>query len=426
VALPSDSDSSNNSASLTLETPRRAPIIAAVTGDGNTWGQRETTCRSSVTLVGRGEPNSIIAVLIGLLKAKTVTTDADGAFRIELGGLPTGRSHIQVQYDGILSPRDPASGQASGLWLDVDPSLPFDPISLSFTDSKGRSYHPPTLGWASVGTNFGAALRAGETYQIGVNSCASDPSQSFSIIFEDILVSSLYDDDGDGRYIGEFNSGSVLKANLATAGELRLDVTSGGATRGFAIALGVASAGAITDSQSGQAIVGANVAALTSGGDLWPAAALGAANPQTSDAGGAYGFGAASDTSRLAASYSGYQPYRSWEIDGAALDQPIRLTPELSGTPDATIYITENGFDPPLLKVRPGALVEWVNLDLAEHTATGTSWDSGALATGGRYLARVGQSGSYNYADAASPLAAGTLFIDGGFSVYLPLVWRYS
>jgi hypothetical protein len=425
VALAGDTNSANDSASVTVETPRRAPIVAAVTGDGNTWGQRETTCRSSVTLVGRGEPNSIIAILIGLLTTKTVTTDASGAFRIEIGNLPTGRSHIQVQYDSIIvSPRDPNTGQPSGLWLDVDPSLPFDPISLSFTDSKGRSYHPPTLGWASAETNFGAALRAGETYQIGVNSCASDPSQSFNVIFEDILVSSLYDDDGDGRYLGEFNSGSVLRANLAAAGELRLDVTSGGATRGFAMALGAAGAGIVTDSQSGQSIAGANVAALISGGDLWPAAALGAANPQASDAGGSYGFGAASDTSRLAASHSGYQPYRSWEIDGAALDQPIRLTPELSGTPDATIYITESGFDPPLLKVRPGALVEWVNLDLAEHTATGTSWDSGALATGGSYRARVGLSGSYSYTDAARPLTAGTLFIDGGFNVYLPLVWR--
>jgi plastocyanin len=267
----------------------------------------------------------------------------------------------------------------------------------------------------------GLRLRPGEPYQVGVDSCLSDPSQSFSIIFEDIMISS-FDDDGDGRYTGSFtyNPGA---ARIAAATSLRIDITSGGAARSFTMPLSNAEAGSVTDSQSGQGIVGATVTALAPSGDAWPAEALGAANPQTSSASGGYSFGAASDTSRIAVSVSGYQPYRSWEIAGAALDRAIRLTPEMSGTPDATIYITANGFNPPLLTVRPGALVEWVNLDLAEHSATAATWESGALVAGGRYRMRVGQA-TISYHDAANARSTGTLLIDGRSTVYLPLVLR--
>jgi hypothetical protein len=424
VALAGDSNGANNSASLTLERPRRQIILAARAAGGAAWGQRDSTCRAGVDLAGQAEPNAIIAILIGLVPAGTVTADASGDFSYRLDGLEAGRHHIQAMYNGVVSPRDPASGLATGLRLDVDPSLPIDPLSLGFTDSKGRTYHPQTLGYSFGVTQTGILLRAGETYQVAVDSCVEGQRQSLKYLLEDALLSGLHDDDGDGRYTGSFtyNSPAARAAALAASGELRLDVTSGGTTRSFTSTLDTA-AGRVVDAASGQPLTGAAVSALTEAGGLWPAAALGAANPQTTGADGAYGLGAAGGTSRIAASRSAYQPYVSWDLDGASLDRVIGLTPELAGTPDATVYITDSGFQPALLTVRPGALVEWVNLGLSDHTATGAGWDSGALASGARYRARIGQADAYTYADAANELAAGAILVES-LAVYLPLVRR--
>lgn len=69
MELNGDTDPSDNRASVSVRGARRAPIVAAIAGDGTNWGRADTTCRTSVELVGRGEPNSIIAILIGLVQS---------------------------------------------------------------------------------------------------------------------------------------------------------------------------------------------------------------------------------------------------------------------------------------------------------------------------------------------------------------------
>ena len=52
----------------------------------------------------------------------------------------------------------------------VDPSLPIDPLSLTFTDSQGRSFHPQTLDFSGGPQGSNVFLQVGEMYEIGVNS----------------------------------------------------------------------------------------------------------------------------------------------------------------------------------------------------------------------------------------------------------------
>jgi hypothetical protein len=97
----------------TLTTPWR---IASITG-------RAATCRAEQTLRGRAEPNRIIAILIGLVQVGTVTSDAAGNFSYNVT-LPNGCHRVSARYAQpgvsaaqleIVSPRDAASGQATGI-----------------------------------------------------------------------------------------------------------------------------------------------------------------------------------------------------------------------------------------------------------------------------------------------------------------------
>ena len=107
-----------------------------------------------------------------------------------------------------MSPR----GQPTGL-IDVDPSLPFDPKSLTFTDSQGRMHPSADAGFRGAPVRPARLpSRAGETYEVGVNSCSNVPNQNFKVTFEDIIVSSLRDDDGDGRYTGTFIYNPIVHA----------------------------------------------------------------------------------------------------------------------------------------------------------------------------------------------------------------------
>ncbi|MEZ4622468.1 MAG: hypothetical protein R2867_44170 [Caldilineaceae bacterium] len=92
------------------------------------------------------------------------------------------------------------------------PSLPFDPASLCFTDSQERSYPMPTLGYSFGATQTGSWLRGGETYRVSVSGLANVPNQSYKVTFNDLIISSLVDEDRDGTYLGwatfQFGAGS--------------------------------------------------------------------------------------------------------------------------------------------------------------------------------------------------------------------------
>src|SRR5690606_805270 len=185
---------------------------------------------------------------------------ADGVHRIEAR-----YSSAQAASAAIAAPAAPNWYDASSpyLALRVDSTLPFDPMSVTFTDSQGRTLAVPVLGYSFGATQTGTFFRAGETYKVGVDLCDPNPNARGSVTFEDVVISSLMDADGDGRFYGWATFPASVQAAAATAaGELSL-VVSDGATEsryGFSIATGAA--GVVTDRATGQPLAGATVAAL--------------------------------------------------------------------------------------------------------------------------------------------------------------------
>ena len=96
--------------------------------------------------------------------------------------------------------------------------------------------------------------------------------------------------------------------------------------------------------------------------------------------------------------------------------------------PAKTIYITANGYMPAAADVAPGSVVEFVNLDLADHSSTGGGWDSGMLAVGQSFKVKFAAEGSYGYGDAANALLQGGITVAAGADIdehiYLPMVRR--
>ncbi|MFN8444392.1 MAG: hypothetical protein U0175_26650 [Caldilineaceae bacterium] len=127
---------------------------------------------------------------------------------------------------------------------------------------------------------------------------------------------------------------------------------------------------------------------------------------------------------------TGYQPYRSETIDASidTLSLNIALSPAINEAATQTIYITDNGYQPALLTVAPGSVVEFVNLDVDEHASAGNNWDSGLLMTGQRYKLKLSDLGIYNYNDSVNRLNQGTITVAeevaASNSLFLPLVSR--
>jgi plastocyanin len=424
IQLDGDIDTSNNEAETSVAAPERAPVIAAVAADGAAWGLRETTCRSDVDLVGRAEPGVPYDLVLDGNILTSITADANGAFTYQLQNLSDGRHTIRLE----------AAQFSRTLVIDVDSGLKIDPLSLVFTDSQGRNFHPRTLGWPQDTSSATVNLRAGETYQVGIDSCIGNRNGQIDLTLDDTLTIALIEDNADGRYTASFTyEPPVQSAALAATGELRFDVIDGSTRQSFTAPLNSLTLGTVSDARSGQPLADASVTALeaqeandgTTLYSAWPAEALGQANPQTTGADGTYSFSALGASSRLEVAHNGYQLYRSGAIDTSAgiLNQNVALTPEIAGTPSHTIYVTANGFQPSILRVSRGSLIEWVNVDLDEHNMSSSGWDSGALAAGQIYRLTMNNIGSISYQDAANPLNTATIIVDNG-KVFLPLVGR--
>ncbi|MDQ3248574.1 MAG: carboxypeptidase regulatory-like domain-containing protein, partial [Chloroflexota bacterium] len=439
VNLTGDIDPSNNEDSVIVQNPPPAPVIGVFmdyTDDAlldYLAGGRAATCQANPTLGGQAAPNSTVEILIDGRVAGTANADSAGSFRYPVM-LRNGLRRIAVRYPGGV--------QAAGtdvtalieaqsihtLLLKVDSSLPLDPLSLTFTDSGGRVVHPQTLAAAFQGTQIGALnLRSGESYAVGINRCVNDPNLTLRIELENTLIANLlHDEDGDGRYTGSFTfDAGVQAAAVAANAQLRFNVTTGGAEQRFITALQPLTAGIVRHASSGQPLAGASVTALAVAGLAQPTPALTGAD-------GGYSFNVPDGLYRLTVGLAGYQPYRSAElaVTTGALAQNIALTPALSDAATHTILITENGFEPALLTVPPGSVIEWVNISLLEHSATqASSWDSGLLAMGDSYKVRLDSQGTYSYADDTDGLNQATIVVAGGGTsgakqVFLPLVNR--
>lgn len=82
------------------------------------------------------------------------------------------------------------------------------------------------------------------------------------------------------------------------------------------------------------------------------------------------------------------------------------------------------------MTVAPGSVIEWVNVDLTGHSATGDAWDTGRLEAGESYRVQLSSAGTLTYQDAANPRNTATIIVAGGSSaaddgqIFLPLIAR--
>jgi plastocyanin len=170
---------------------------------------------------------------------------------------------------------------------------------------------------------------------------------------------------------------------------------------------------------------------------VWPAANFGQLNPQTTKSDGYFSFFTPAGTYRLDVNKSGYQPYRSPNLQ--VVSTPVRhdvpLTPNIIEKPKVTITINENGFEPAMVRVAPGTAIAFVNADTRDHSAQGKlkssaqaietgGFNSGMLGPNQSHVVKLSEVGTYLFNDSANPEASGTIVVEGafGYRVLLPLV----
>ncbi|QCP54868.1 copper-binding protein [Trinickia violacea] len=96
-------------------------------------------------------------------------------------------------------------------------------------------------------------------------------------------------------------------------------------------------------------------------------------------------------------------------VGGAVLASPAGRADEAPAT--YVVTIEQMRFNPPVLKVRPGDRVTWVNKDLVPHTASATSkaFESHSIAPNASWSYVVRTRGNFAYGCDFHPTMHGTL-----------------
>lgn len=429
AVLSGDANPANNEASATLTRPAPPLRLAIEAGDGSLWGLAETTCRDFIRFPGQSALGTLYDFVIDATVDHTFVAGVSPWTKAH-ADMAEGRHEIWFAPTGASDPTE----RSNSVRLNVNPGLPIDPLSLTFTDSQGRSYHPPTWNWGRFGRSLDVHLRDGETYELAITSCSDALNQQLDLILPTGDTIRLTDEDSDGRYSGSFvfeASEASMRIAQNEPTTLQLAVRANGIEQRFAMAVEPLDDGVVRDLRTGRALADVALTALEPGMDGNPLlpAATGGAPTQTSDAEGRYAFNTLGGALRLLATRPGYQPYRTWDIatPTGVLAAELPLTPVIAGAPDHTVTITANGFSPATLAVAPGDVIEWVNLDTRERGVRGDGIDSGALAPGASYRAQLNTAGRITVTEGADAQLTGVVTIDGqadGYRLFLPIVRR--
>jgi uncharacterized repeat protein (TIGR01451 family) len=436
-----DSNSLNNTGSASVTVPLLAPMIVSPMAG--------TTCTGTVTIEGWVQPGAVVDIYVdGGLVAAGINTMQHGSGNGDWRHAVTITDGTHEIY-AIARAGNMTSDPSPSRVVKVDMNLTWDPISLRFTDELGHSVIPSgrldESGWSIF-------LRPGHTYSVSLRVCCSDPNAQVTIKVGDILVT-LTDPDGDRIFTGTF---TVPEAGRFT-GTVTICVTCD--------LIRICSDGQVTIDPEGTTfnlltgvpIPGATVscmqsAASAAGGQpffqLWPAAQFDQINPQVVGNDGYFSFFTPAGTYRLNVVKSGYQPYVSPDL--TVVDAPVHfdvpLTPVLNQAADAQITINNGGFEPAVLVVKPGAVVEWINvggglysttsitpavtfdgISAVSFNADNGAWDSGLLGTGESYKRQLNTVGTYTYGDVTKPGLTATIIVkeaDTNSKLFLPTVRR--
>ena len=432
IASFNDGDLTNNTAVVRLTIPLRPPVIV--------YPRPGTTCGSTLTIRGRAQAGVLVDLTIdGSLAASVPSGDGRWSHTVTL---PDGK---HVLWAVARTPDGVTSAPSPKVIFIVDSTLSWDPLSLHFVGPRGRVLWPKDEHGRMDETGWRVRLRASTTYTASVGLCCSDPNAEVTLDVPGGETVKLTDEDGDRVFEAQFTAPDVLPA----IGRLRLCVTCDLITRCSDGTLLIDPYGTVFDLLEGYALPGATVACyeIQPGEDgdlaysLWDAGAFGQANPQTTGDDGYFSFFTPPGTYQLHVTKAGYQPH--WSDDIVVADEPVQvdvpLTPELDVTPDVFVTVGPEGFEPAVLRITPGTVVGWLNVDVEPHTATslapvggpGTphapepggseAWDSGLLFAGDVYQRQLDTLGAALYYDGENPANNGLVIVEQA-AVYLPFV----
>jgi plastocyanin len=363
--------------------------------------------------------------------------------------LPDGTYKIQARakYGSLTSPF------SRPVKVVVDESLVWSPLSLRFISQTGHVVLPKDESGFMGEDGWFVFLRPGVTYTVTVYSCCGLPNAEVTLALPDGQVIELENPDDDNWYVGVFTmpqdpasleSSSIIlcvfcgDAEYCSEGEVLIDPE--GVV--FDVDLGKES-GLLAD-----AVVACyeKQIEMEGGGasqSLWPADSYDQVNPQTTAADGYFSFYTPAGVYQLDVTREGYQPYRSWDLVVVAepVEFNVPLTPETSEVADHTILVSESGYEPSVLTVASGDIIEWINIGDEIHTTSSTTptthleglrlmalgptdgWDSGLLGSGDSYKRRLTAPGSYTYHDHENTAYTGLVVVEGE-TLYLPIVMR--
>ena len=441
VRANSDNDSNtiNNTSVATVTVPILPPLITSPLAG--------STCTGTVSVGGHAQPGVTVDLYVDNVLAASLPVDTNGEWNTTLN-LAAG-SHDLHAIARVGSQSSPAS---STVTIIVDPTLFWDPISLRFVDDQGHVIIPSgrldESGWSVF-------LRPGHTYTVSLRVCCADPNAQVTINVGDISLT-LSDPDGDRTFSATF----TVPVGGRFTGTVRVCVTCDLIRRCSDGQVTIDPEGTVFDVNTGQPIAGATVACMqadsstTSGQQvfsLWPAADFEQINPQTVLTDGYFSFFTPSGVYRLNVNKAGYQPYESPDL--TVVDAPVHfdvpLTPLVAQATGQQISISENGFEPSIVTVAPGTVIEWINAGASVHSSTSITptvsfdgvaaagvnagsagWDSGLLTTGESYKRQLTAEGTYTYRDSTNPDATATIIVKQSTPVatarmvYLPLVQK--
>lgn len=437
VNSSNDSNPLNNTTVATVTVPILPPIITSPLAG--------TTCTGTVTVVGHAQPNVTVDLYVDNALSTTLTADANGDWSTTLT-LAAGSHDLHA----IARMGSQSSDPSPTVTIIVDPTLFWNPITLRFDDDQGHVIIPSgrldESGWSVF-------LRPGHTYTVSLQVCCADPNAQVTMEIGDIALT-LSDPDGDRIFTATF---TVPTAGRFT-GTVRICVTCDLIRRCSDGQVTIDPEGTVFDLLTGQPIAGATVACLQAGVNavsgqqtfsLWPAEDFDQINPQSVVADGYFSFFTPQGTYRLNVNKAGYQPYASMDL--TVVDAPVHfdvpLTPLISEESDQQIGITDSGFEPSVITVAPGTVIEWINAGTTVHssssitpsvsygdpaaaglTAGSAGWDSGLLTTGESYKRQLNTEGTYIYRDSVNPDATATIIVkqvaptETATMLYLPVI----
>lgn len=439
VSSDNDNNLTNNTATYTLTVPLLSPaIVSPIPG---------TTCSSDLTVTGKAQPGVMVQLYVDGDMTMTVTPNNQGNWQAALS--LTDGSH-EIYAVSVFNGR--TSDPSAIVKVMVDSSLSWSPMSLRFRSDTGRVIIPRDDDGRLDETGWRVFLRPGHVYTVTVSVCCDDENAQVTLEIpsgEVVTVSDSGQTDGNGNRI--FAGSFSIPETGRVVGDIKLCVTCDLIQRCSDGQVLIDPEGTVFDRRTRQPIVGATVACFEARPDetgrpnfsLWPADQFGQLNPQTTGEDGYYSFFTPPGTYQVRVRAEGYQPYRSPRL--VVIDEPVKhnvyLTPRLTRTASHTVVINENGFDPSVLEIEPGQVVEWLNVGDSNHATqqqtdeseisvsqATAEWDSGLLASGDSYQVQFDEVGTYTYTDPENPANTATIIVEvkteDELKIYLPVIMR--